>query len=118
MCALGHIGSCRRPLLYAKEAVHGGEEPKVDGSRTMLSLHRPRIRRVWHNYRRLPQFDEEKGAPMFAGKIGIPELMLILGIALLIFGPRKLVDLGKSLGEGIRGFKFAMKDVDSDPTKL
>jgi sec-independent protein translocase protein TatA len=37
-------------------------------------------------------------------------LMLIAGIALLIFGPRKLPELGKGLGEGIRGFKSAMQE--------
>jgi TatA/E family protein of Tat protein translocase len=44
---------------------------------------------------------------MFAGKIGIPELLIVLVIALLIFGPSKISSLGKSLGEGIRGFKSA-----------
>jgi len=39
------------------------------------------------------------------GKLGLPELLVILGIALLIFGPGKLADLGKGLGEGIRNFK-------------
>ena len=47
---------------------------------------------------------------MFGGKLGMPELLLILGIALLIWGPSKLADLGKGLGEGIRNFKGAMKD--------
>jgi len=37
-------------------------------------------------------------------------LLLILGIALLVFGPSKLAGLGKGLGEGIRNFKSAMKD--------
>jgi len=45
-------------------------------------------------------------------------LLLILGLALLMFGPQKLPDLGKGLGEGIRGFKSALKggssDTDSD----
>ncbi len=44
------------------------------------------------------------------GKLGLPELLIILAIALLIFGPRKLGDLGKGLGEGISGFKDSMKD--------
>jgi len=44
------------------------------------------------------------------GKLGMPELLLIAGIALLIFGPRKLGELGKGLGEGIRSFKSAVKD--------
>jgi len=37
-------------------------------------------------------------------------LLVILIIALLLFGPSKLADLGKGLGEGIRHFKNAMKD--------
>ena len=37
-------------------------------------------------------------------------LLVLLGLALLLFGPKKLPELGKSLGEGIRGFKSAMKD--------
>jgi sec-independent protein translocase protein TatA len=44
------------------------------------------------------------------GKLGLPELLLIAGIALLIFGPSKLADLGKGLGEGIRGFKDAVRE--------
>ena len=47
---------------------------------------------------------------MFGGKLGMPELLLILGIALLIWGPSKLADLGKGMGEGIRNFKGAMKE--------
>ena len=39
------------------------------------------------------------------GKLGLPELLIILAIALIIFGPSKLADLGKGLGEGIRNFK-------------
>jgi sec-independent protein translocase protein TatA len=46
------------------------------------------------------------------GKLGLPELLIILAIALLIFGPRKLGELGKGLGEGIRGFKDSMKEND------
>jgi sec-independent protein translocase protein TatA len=39
------------------------------------------------------------------GQIGVPELLVILVIALLIFGPSKLPSLGKSIGEGIVSFK-------------
>ncbi len=47
---------------------------------------------------------------MFGGKIGLPELLILLVIAILFFGPSKLADLGKGLGEGIRNFKSAVKD--------
>jgi len=42
-------------------------------------------------------------------------ILLIIGIALLLFGPSKFADLGKGLGEGIRNFKSAMKDQDVKP---
>jgi sec-independent protein translocase protein TatA len=41
-------------------------------------------------------------------------LLVIIGIALLIFGPSKLAGLGKGLGEGIRNFKSAIKEDDKD----
>ena len=44
------------------------------------------------------------------GKLGLPEILIILAIALLIFGPSKLADLGKGLGEGIKNFMSAVKD--------
>jgi len=44
------------------------------------------------------------------GELGLPEILLILGIALLLFGPKKIGELGKSLGEGIRSFRTAVKE--------
>ena len=46
---------------------------------------------------------------MFEGLFQPMHLVVILGIALLVFGPKKLPELGKGIGEGIRGFKSAMK---------
>ena len=43
------------------------------------------------------------------GDLGLPELLVIFGIALLIFGPRKIGELGKGLGEGIRHFRSGLK---------
>jgi sec-independent protein translocase protein TatA len=51
------------------------------------------------------------------GKLGVPELLVILVVALFIFGPRKLGELGKGLGDGIRGFKGALRDTESEPGK-
>ena len=44
-------------------------------------------------------------------------LIIILVIALLIFGPRKLPELGKGLGEGLKGFKDGIKGATSDPAR-
>ncbi|MGA7400446.1 MAG: twin-arginine translocase TatA/TatE family subunit [Candidatus Sulfotelmatobacter sp.] len=46
---------------------------------------------------------------MFEGLFQPMHLLIIAGIALLIFGPKKLPELGKGMGEGIRGFKAAMQ---------
>jgi len=51
------------------------------------------------------------------GKLGLPEILLILAVALLIFGPSKLADLGKGLGEGIKNFKSAVKDSEEPGEK-
>jgi sec-independent protein translocase protein TatA len=42
--------------------------------------------------------------------IGMPELMVILVIALIIFGPGKLPELGSTIGKAIKGFKKAIDD--------
>ena len=52
---------------------------------------------------------------MFDGLFQPMHLLVILGIALLVFGPKKLPELGKGLGEGIRGFKKAMNDGGDQP---
>ena len=44
------------------------------------------------------------------GRIGIPELLLILVILALVFGANRLPDLSRSVGKAIRGFKEATKD--------
>ena len=49
------------------------------------------------------------------GSLGMPELIVICVVALVVFGPSKLPDLGKSLGEAIRGFKKAIGENDQPP---
>ena len=46
--------------------------------------------------------------------IGFPELMVVLAIALIVLGPKKLPDFGRSLGRGMREFKGALSGEDDD----
>ena len=46
---------------------------------------------------------------MFEGLMQPMHLMIILAVGVLLFGPKKIPELGKGLGEGIRGFKEALK---------
>jgi sec-independent protein translocase protein TatA len=47
-------------------------------------------------------------------KIGLPELMIILAIVFFLFGAKRLPEIGKGIGEGIKNFKGAMKQSDKD----
>jgi sec-independent protein translocase protein TatA len=48
--------------------------------------------------------------------IGFPELLVILGVAVLLFGGKKIPELAKGLGEGIRNFKTALKGEPEKPS--
>ena len=55
---------------------------------------------------------------MFSG-IGVPELLIVLVIALIVLGPKKLPEVGRSLGNGMREFKdsisgISLRDDDDD----
>jgi sec-independent protein translocase protein TatA len=52
---------------------------------------------------------------MFEGLFQPMHLLVIFGIALLVFGPKNLPELGKGIGEGIRGFKSAIKAEGDKP---
>lgn len=48
------------------------------------------------------------------GNIGLPEIAIVLVIALLVFGPKRLPELGQSLGRGIREFKGSISGDNDD----
>jgi len=50
-------------------------------------------------------------------KLGIPELVIILIIVFFLFGAKRLPEMGKGIGEGIRNFKKSMKDEDKEKEK-
>jgi sec-independent protein translocase protein TatA len=56
---------------------------------------------------------------MFGGRLGWTEILLIVVVLLLMFGPSKLPQLGKSIGEGMREFKKSIKGMteETDETK-
>ena len=53
---------------------------------------------------------------MRIGPFGLPELLIILAILLLIFGARKLPDIGSSLGKAIKGFKSSVTEAEAATT--
>jgi len=53
---------------------------------------------------------------MFEGLFQPMHLVIVLFIALLVFGPKKLPELGKGLGDGIKSFKNSMKETDNSAT--
>jgi sec-independent protein translocase protein TatA len=53
---------------------------------------------------------------MGAGLLSPGHLIVVLAIALLVFGPKRLPELGRSLGSGMRGFKQALSD--DEPSEL
>jgi sec-independent protein translocase protein TatA len=55
---------------------------------------------------------------MGLGSIGMPELLIILLVVLLLFGAKKLPELARGLGKGIREFKDATKNVENEMKEL
>jgi sec-independent protein translocase protein TatA len=55
---------------------------------------------------------------MIDGLLQPTHLLLILVVALFIFGPKKLPELGQGLGKGIRGFRDAMRAASEEPEKV
>jgi sec-independent protein translocase protein TatA len=52
------------------------------------------------------------------GWIGFPELLILLVVVLLVFGPKRLPEMGRSLGKGMREFKDSITGNDEPPAQL
>ncbi|MFT4589844.1 MAG: sec-independent protein translocase protein TatA [Limisphaerales bacterium] len=50
----------------------------------------------------------------FIGGLGMPEMFLIIAVVLILFGAKKLPELAKGMGQGIKEFKKATRDVQGD----
>lgn len=51
---------------------------------------------------------------LLAGGLGMPEIFLILAVVLILFGAKKLPELARGMGQGIKEFKNATRDVKED----
>jgi sec-independent protein translocase protein TatA len=52
------------------------------------------------------------------GWIGMPELLILLLVVLLVFGPKKLPEMGRSLGKGMREFKSSVTGKEDKPAEI
>ena len=52
--------------------------------------------------------------PLFLGSLGLPEILIIAVIILLLFGAKKIPELMRGMGQGVRSFKDGMKEVTDD----
>ena len=50
--------------------------------------------------------------------IGVPELIVIMVVALMVFGPGRLPEIGSALGKGIRDFKKGFEGMEDEPKKI
>ena len=55
--------------------------------------------------------------PLLFGSLGWPEIILIVFVALLLFGAKRIPDLMKSLGKGVKSFKQGLNEIDAEINK-
>lgn len=56
------------------------------------------------------------GAPM--GQLGLPEILIIAAVALVVFGPARLPELGRSVGRALREFRAALRSTPEEPVAV
>jgi sec-independent protein translocase protein TatA len=65
-------------------------------------------------YNKRDSSEKAGGTGMNVFGIGLPEMVLILVVALLVFGPKKLPEIGRSVGKALRSFQDASKDFEAE----
>ncbi len=68
---------------------------------------------MYYNYYMIHNF-RNKGDVVVLSNIGVPGLILILVLALIIFGPKKLPEIGRAFGQTLREFKKSTRELTSD----
>jgi sec-independent protein translocase protein TatA len=99
-------GEAAKGIFHIKRIDFAALDPDGTDRRSKLSCY-------LRSSRRIP-----KDAIMFEGLFQPTHLILVLAIALIVFGPGKLPDLGKALGESIRELKKALNESASAPKEL
>ena len=56
--------------------------------------------------------------PLLVGSVGFPEIALIVLVILLLFGGKKIPELMRGLGKGVKSFKEGMKDVEDEVKEI
>ncbi|PZN07395.1 MAG: hypothetical protein DIU76_04725 [Bacillota bacterium] len=102
------VGRCGRRDGAAPAGRHGGDRGPGCGSRQRRTRRRPVRRRAPFP----PGADARRCRPL--GSVGLPEILLIAAVALVIFGPARLPEVGRAVGRAMREFRSAMRGIDED----
>ncbi|KAL2653318.1 hypothetical protein R1flu_021446 [Riccia fluitans] len=102
--------SCRSAGSYSSFL---GAEVHASALSPIFQQERASIRRSTIQHRRLRRGSQSLVVRNIFG-LGVPELVVIAGVAAVLFGPKKLPEIGKSLGKTVKSFQQAAKEFESE----